>query len=330
MLLNTLKNLLNQATMAIMNSKNINELQSVHAKFLGKQGYIYQQIKNINNIPLKERPRLGKVINQTKIHIYTLFVKQKNILKLKNIEKNLTQENLDVTLPGRLSEIGTLHPITNTIEHIKKYFYSLGFSEINGPEIENDYFNFNALNIPINHPARNEQDTFWIDKNRLLRTHTSGVQIRVMTQKTPPMRIISFGRVYRKDYDKNHTPMFHQMEGFMIDKTINLSHLKNILYNFLFKFFGKNIKLRFRPSYFPFTEPSAEIDIQDQQYDNWLEILGCGIIHPKILHNVGINSKKFSGFAFGIGIERLTMLLYHINDIRIFFENDLAFLNQFK
>lgn len=333
MFLNILKSLTNQANIAIIHAKNINELQLIYSKFLGKKGYIYQHIKNLNNIPSNKRPKFGKAINHVKKHIHTLFIKQKNVLKLKNIEETLVQDNniLDITLPGRTEEIGTLHPITDTIERIKKFFYTLGFSTINGPEIENDYFNFDALNVPVNHPARNEQDTFWFDEHLLLRTHTSNMQIRVMTNnKNVPMRIISCGRVYRRDYDKNHTPMFHQMEGFMIDTAINFSNLKYILYNFLYHFFGKNIILRFRPSYFPFTEPSAEIDIQDQRSTNWLEVLGCGIIHPTILHNVGIDSKKFSGFAFGIGIERLTMLLHHINDIRIFFENDLTFLNQFK
>lgn len=332
MSLNVFNEMVNQAKTAMIHAKNIDELQLIHTKILGKKGYIQQQIKLLSNIPFCQRPQLGQAINHAKKNIYKLFIKQKNALKLKNIEKNLIQQNiLDVTLPGRISEIGTIHPITKTIEHIKKFFYTLGFSLINGPEIENDYFNFDALNIPVNHPARNEQDTFWFNKNRLLRTHTSGIQIRVMaSHKKIPMRIMSFGRVYRKDYDKNHTPMFHQMEGFIIDSAANFSTLKNMLYNFLYNFFGKNIVLRFRPSYFPFTEPSAEIDIKHKKSTHWVEILGCGIIHPKILHNTGIDYEKFSGFAFGIGIERLTMLLYHINDIRIFFENDLTFLKQFK
>lgn len=325
------KNLINQAKIAIKNTTNINELQLIHAKFLGKKGYIYQQIKILNNTPVEERPKLGKIINYVKTNIYTLFIKQKNVLKLKNIKKNLTQDILDITLPGRTSEIGTLHPITSTIENAKKFFQKLGFSIVNGPEIENNYFNFDALNIPINHPSRNEQDTFWFDTNRLLRTHTSGMQIRILTNnKILPIRAISFGRVYRKDNDKNHTPMFHQIEGFIVDININIGNLKNILYSFLHNFFGKNIFLRFRPSYFPFTEPSAEIDIKNRQSNEWLEVLGCGIIHPKILQNVGIDSKKFSGLAFGIGVERLTMLLHNINDIRVFFENDLMFLSQFK
>lgn len=331
MSLDILNNLINQAKTAITYAKNTNELQLIYTKFLGKKGYISQKIKTLNNIPLKERLKFGKAINHAKNNIKTLLFKQKNILKFKNIEKNLDKDLLDITLPGRMSEIGTLHPITNTIEHIKKFFHTLGFSTINGPEIEENYFNFDALNIPINHPARNTQDTFWFDTHHLLRTHTSGMQIRIMiNNKKPPIRIISFGRVYRKDYDKNHTPMFHQMEGFMVDTVVNFSNLKNILYNCLYNLFGKNIILRFRPSYFPFTEPSAEIDIQNQKSKNWLEVLGCGIIHPKILYNVGIDAQQFSGFAFGMGIERLTMLLYHINDIRIFFENDLTFLNQFK
>lgn len=331
MLFVTLNNLIHQAEIDIMHSKNINELKFIYTKFLGKKGHITQHIKSIGKVPSIERPKIGKIINHAKKYIYTLFIKQEKFLKLKYVEQSLIEENkLDITLPGRVSEIGTLHPITHTINHVRNFFNNLGFTEIHGPEVEDNYFNFEALNIPINHPARNEQDTFWIDENRLLRTHTSGVQIHTMSNIVPPMRIISYGRVYRKDYDKNHTPMFHQMEGFIVDRAINFGHLKNILYNFLYNFFGKNIKLRFRPSYFPFTEPSAEIDIKDQKSKKWLEILGCGIIHPKIFNKVGINSEKFSGLAFGIGIERLTMILYHINDIRIFFENDLTFLNQFK
>lgn len=331
MSLDVLNELVKQARTDFIHAENMHTLQLIYTKFLGKKGYIYQQIKTLNNIPLNKRVKFGNAINCAKKNIHELFIKQKNILTTKNIEQNLKKDVLDITLPGRMSEIGTLHPITHTIEHVKKFFIKLGFSIIHGLEIEDSYVNFDALNIPVNHPARNEQDTFWFDQHRLLRTHTSGIQIHVLNHnKQIPIRVISFGKVYRKDYDKNHTPMFHQMEGFMIDTTINFSYLKNILYNFLYNFFNKNIILRFRPSYFPFTEPSAEIDIKSKKSTDWIEVLGCGMIHPNILRNVNIDTKKISGFAFGIGIERLAMLLYGIHDIRTFYENDLAFLNQFK
>ncbi|URJ28399.1 phenylalanine--tRNA ligase subunit alpha [Candidatus Blochmannia vicinus (nom. nud.)] len=330
MSLDLIHKLVMQAQSAIIQSNSINTLESIRIKFLGKNGYLNQQIKTLNNCSSDMRPKLGAAINQAKKDIYTLFIEQQNILKSKNIKKTLITDALDVTLPGRLSDIGTHHPITNTIKRMKLFFTTLGFSITHGPEIDDNYFNFDALNIPTYHPSRDEHDTFWFDETRLLRTHTSGIQIRAMANKNPPMRIISFGRVYRKDYDQNHTPMFHQMEGFMIDDNINLCHLKKILYDFLYNFFEKKISLRFRPSYFPFTEPSAEIDVIEQKTGNWLELLGCGMIHPKILRQANINTKKFSGFAFGIGIERLTMLLYNINDIRIFFKNDLQFLNQFQ
>ncbi|WP_159715472.1 phenylalanine--tRNA ligase subunit alpha [Blochmannia endosymbiont of Camponotus nipponensis] len=330
MSLDVVNNLVILAKLAITQSNNIDALEKVRIKFLGKKGYLNQQIKNIYHTPSELRPKLGAAINKAKKDIYKTFIEQKNILNSKRIKNTLIRDMLDVTLPGRLSDIGTHHPITGTIKRMKLFFKSLGFSVIYGPEIEDDYFNFDALNIPAYHPSRDEHDTFWFDEKRLLRTHTSGVQIRAMTDKNPPIRIISFGRVYRKDYDHNHTPMFHQMEGLMIDSNIDLSHLKKILYDFLYNFFGKKIDLRFRPSYFPFTEPSAEIDVMEQKTGNWLELLGCGMVHPKILHHVGINTEKFSGFAFGIGIERLTMLLYNISDMRVFFKNDLQFLEQFK
>ncbi|WHL24770.1 MAG: phenylalanine--tRNA ligase subunit alpha [Candidatus Blochmannia vicinus] len=330
MSLDLIHKLVMQAQSAIIQSNSIDTLESIRVKFLGKKGYLNQQIKTLNNYSLDIRPKLGTAINQAKKDIYTLFIERKNILKSKNIKKTLTTNTLDVTLPGRLSDIGTHHPITSTIKRMKLFFNTLGFSITHGPEIDDDYFNFDALNIPIYHPSRDEHDTFWFDEKRLLRTHTSGIQIRAMANTNPPIRIISFGRVYRKDYDQKHTPMFHQMEGLMVDYNINLCHLKKILYDFLYNFFGKKIALRFRPSYFPFTEPSAEIDVIDQKTGNWLELLGCGMIHPKILNQANINTKKFSGFAFGIGIERLTMLFYNINDMRIFFKNDLQFLNQFQ
>lgn len=332
--LDLLHDLIKQAKIAIKKSNNIADLESIRVIFLGKNGYVNQHVKKLSSIKANDRPKLGAAINYVKQNIINLIEKQKKKIELDILVKSLNLNEFDVTLPGRLSEIGTFHPITNTISRIKTFFNCLGFIEIYGPEIENSYFNFDALNIPINHPSRGKRDTFWFDSKNLLRTHTSGIQIRTLTNITLPIRVISVGRVYRKDYDKYHTPMFHQIEGFIVDSNINLSNLKKILYDFLYSFFGKDIILRFRPSYFPFTNPSAEIDIMitaDQKFNkNWLEILGCGMMHPAVLRNVGINPEKFSGLAFGIGIERLTMLVYNINDIRVFFENDLQFLNQFQ
>ncbi|AAZ40991.1 phenylalanine tRNA synthetase, alpha-subunit [Candidatus Blochmanniella pennsylvanica str. BPEN] len=331
MSLDPVKKLVILAKSNIMQSNNMDALEAIRIKFLGKKGYLNQHIKNLNDTSLDIKPKLGAAINQAKEDIYTLLIERKNILQSKNIKNTLITDTLDVTLPGRLSDIGTHHPITSTIKRMKIFFNTLGFSVIHGPEIEDDYFNFDALNIPKYHPSRDEHDTFWFDEKRLLRTHTSGVQIRAMINKTPPIRIISFGRVYRKDYDQHHTPMFHQMEGLIVDSNVNFSYLKKILYDFLYNFFETDIILRFRPSYFPFTEPSAEIDVmKKQETGNWLELLGCGMVHPKILHHVDIDTEKFSGFAFGIGIERLTMLQYNIDDIRVFFKNDLQFLDQFK
>lgn len=333
MSLNLLHDLVKKAEIAIDQTDTIKKLESLRILFLGKNGYIQQQFKILRTISYQNKPKLGLIINKTKQEIHKLFIKQKKKLKSKFIDSLLKTETLDVTLPGYSSDLGTFHPITSTIKRIKVFFNYLGFAEINGPEIDNSYYNFDALNIPINHPSRNERDTFWFDSKHLLRTHTSGIQIRVMSESKLPIRIISIGRVYRKDYDKYHTPMFHQIEGVIIDSNLNFSNLKKILYDFLYNFFGKDITLRFRPAYFPFTEPSAEIDIMITQKkcneSCWLELLGCGVIHPVVLNNVGIDSNKFSGLAFGIGIERLAMLLYRISDIRVFFENDLEFLKQF-
>ncbi|URJ24864.1 phenylalanine--tRNA ligase subunit alpha [Candidatus Blochmannia ocreatus (nom. nud.)] len=330
MLLKKIDQLVIQAKSSILESNNFSTLEETRVKFLGKKGHIHQYLKTLRHVPSEIRIKLGIKINQAKKDIYILYTQQKNTLKLNNIKNTLALNTLDITLPGRFSETGKIHPITHTIEHMKFFFKKLGFSIEHGPEIETNYFNFDALNIPEHHPAREEHDTFWFDETQLLRTHTSGVQIRAMMKNAPPIQTISFGKVYRKDYDQHHTPMFHQMEGFIIDTKINLSNLKKILYDFLYDFFNKNIILRFRPSYFPFTEPSAEIDILENNKKKWLEILGCGVIHPNILDHVGINTKQFSGVAFGIGVERITMLLYHLNDIRTFFKNDLQFLRQFK
>ena len=241
----------------------------------------------------------------------------------------MEKEKVDVSLPGRKVEIGGLHPVTITIERVTKFFSELGFSVESGPEIESDYYNFDALNIPKHHPARADHDTFWFNPELLLRTQTSGVQIRTMEKKQPPIRIMAPGRVYRNDYDQTHTPMFHQIELLYVDKNANFTELKGLLHDFLRAFFEEDLQVRFRPSYFPFTEPSAEVDVMGKN-GKWLEVLGCGMVHPNVLRNVGIDPNEYSGFAVGMGVERLTMLRYNVTDLRAFFENDLRFLKQFK
>ncbi|UDG79441.1 Phenylalanine--tRNA ligase alpha subunit [Candidatus Ecksteinia adelgidicola] len=313
----------------IKNAQDINTLELIRIKYLGKKSHLSIESRSLRNINPENRSIIGASINLSKKKIKKYLNARYNILKTIMINQRLNIETIDISLPGRRIKNGGLHPITRTINRISKFFYKLGFSTALGPEIEDDYHNFDALNISQSHPARDDHDTFWFDSTRLLRTQTSSVQIHTMNNQHPPICIITPGRVYRNDYDQTHTPMFHQMEGLLVDKNISFSNLKGILCNFLYDFFEKNIKIRFRPSYFPFTEPSAEIDIINKN-DKWLEVLGCGMVHPNVLHNVGINPETYCGFAFGIGIERLTMLRYGITDVRIFFENDLRFLEQLK
>ncbi|UAJ66264.1 phenylalanine--tRNA ligase subunit alpha [Candidatus Schneideria nysicola] len=325
-----IEKLILDAKIALKKCETIHAVESLRIKFLGKHGYIHQMIKIMRDIPPQDRPQIGLLVNKAKEHIQISIIKRKQILK-SICHANLISEKIDVSLPGRNIEKGSLHPITLTIAKIEKFFIRLGFINVSGPEIENEYYNFSALNIPFHHPVRTEYDTFWFDPIRLLRTQTSNVQIRTLINKKPPIRIISSGRVYRSDYDSTHTPMFHQMEGMMIDKNINFSHLKEIINNFLKNYFDgfNDLEMRFRPSYFPFTEPSAEIDIKWKS-KHWLEVLGCGMIHPNIFYNTNIDPEQYTGFAFGLGIERLAMIRYGINDVRLFFQNDLRFLKQFK
>ena len=254
---------------------------------------------------------------------------KKELLEQAALNAQLSQEKIDVSLPGRKTELGGLHPVSITIERVVKFFANLGFTVEVGPEVESDYYNFDALNIPAHHPARADHDTFWFDAQRLLRTQTSGVQIRTMEKMRPPIRIMAPGRVYRNDYDQTHTPMFHQIELLYVDKHANFTELKGLLHDFLRAFFEEDLQVRFRPSYFPFTEPSAEVDVMGKN-GKWLEVLGCGMVHPNVLRNVGIDPNEYSGFAVGMGVERLTMLRYNVTDLRSFFENDLRFLKQFK
>ncbi|WWO98999.1 MAG: phenylalanine--tRNA ligase subunit alpha [Candidatus Dasytiphilus stammeri] len=328
-MLHHIKELISQLQKNIDNIKKLSTLEKIRVEYLGKQGILTLYMKNLREIKPEDRPAVGIVLNRAKKQLLEALDSKKILLEKETLSALILQENIDVSLPGRSMKNGGLHPVTSTIDRIEKIFYGLGFEVVTGPEIEDSYHNFDALNIPINHPARTDHDTFWLNDNLLLRTQTSGVQIRTLKNQFPPIRMITSGKVYRKDYDSTHTPMFHQMECLMVDKKVSFTHLKNILYNFLQKFFEEDLQIRFRASYFPFTEPSAEVDVKIQG-KKWLEILGCGMVHPKVLRHAGLDPDIYSGFAFGTGIERLIMLRYKIKDIRIFYDNDLRFLKQFK
>lgn len=325
---------------ATATAQSISQLDKVRVQFLGKKGEVTEQLKQLGNLPPEERPAVGSQINRVKEQIQSLLQQQLEKLENKALSAKLAEQNIDVTLPGRGQMPGGIHPVTRTLERIEQMFQSIGFEVVEGPEIETEHYNFEALNIPAEHPARAMHDTFYFPDGRLLRTHTSPVQIRVMTDREPPLRIIAPGRVYRCDSDVTHTPMFHQVEGFMVDEDVSFADLKGILHEFLQTFFERDLAVRFRPSYFPFTEPSAEVDIgcvicegdgcRVCKHTGWIEILGCGMIHPNVFSNVGIDHERFTGFAFGIGVERLSMLRYGVNDLRLFFENDLRFLRQFN
>ncbi|EGY28421.1 phenylalanyl-tRNA synthetase [Candidatus Regiella insecticola 5.15] len=324
-----------KAKASIENAKDVTTLDSIRIEYLGKKGHFSAEMKQLADLPNEDRPAAGAVINQAKEEIQQILSVHKKKLESAVLNARLATEKIDVSLPGRRTENGGLHPVTRTIDRIETFFSELGFAVETGPEIEDDYHNFDALNIPAHHPARADHDTFWFDSIRLLRTQTSGVQIRAMKaaledQNRPiSMRIIAPGRVYRNDYDQTHTPMFHQMEGLVVDRNINFANLKATIDNFLKNFFEGDREVRFRPSYFPFTEPSAEVDVMGTN-GKWLEVLGCGMVHPNVLRNVGIDPEIYSAFAFGMGIERLTMLRYGVTDLRAFFDNDLRFLKQFK
>lgn len=314
-------------------------LQQLKAQYLGRKGTLTEVVKGIKDVSKEERPEMGKLINELKSHLENLFDRKQEDLEEEKERRSIQEENIDVTLPGRSLPLGAKHPITQVIEEIVDIFERMGFNVAEGPEVEMDYYNFEALNIPKNHPARDMQDTFYISDEVVLRTHTSPVQIRVMEKQAPPVKIIAPGRVYRCDSDVSHTPMFHQIEGLLVDEHINFGDLKGVLTEFVRLVFSKNIGVRFRPSFFPFTEPSAEVDIQCViclgkgcrvcKESGWLEILGCGMVDPEVFKGVGYDPEKYSGFAFGMGIERITMLKFGINDIRLFFENDIRFLKQF-
>ncbi|HDZ8877786.1 MULTISPECIES: phenylalanine--tRNA ligase subunit alpha [Aeromonas] len=324
-----LEEVVGQARAEIEGVSDIAALDEIRVKYLGKKGFFTEQMKGLGALSAEERPAAGAVINQAKQQVQDALNGRREALEVAVLNQKLAAETIDISLPGRRIENGGLHPVTRTIERIERLFGEMGFKVARGPEIEDGFHNFDALNIPAHHPARTDHDTFYFNPDLMLRTHTSGVQIRTMEHQQPPIRIIAPGRVYRNDYDMTHTPMFHQVEGLLVDEHASFTELKGILHDFLRNYFEEDLTIRFRPSYFPFTEPSAEVDVMGKN-GKWLEVLGCGMVHPNVLRSVGIDPEKYSGFAFGMGVERLTMLRYGVNDLRAFFENDLRFLKQFK
>jgi len=335
-----IQQLLSEAVEASANAKTELILDQVRVKYLGKKGLLTEQLKRLGGLSPDERPRIGKLVNDAKEALQEKIQACKQELEVATRRRQLETETLDVTLPGRGVHTGGLHPITRTLERLEALFAGMGFDIADGPEIEDDYHNFEALNIPPDHPSRAMHDTFYFDAHRLLRTHTSPVQVRYMERHKPPLRIIAAGRVYRCDSDITHTPMFHQIEGLMVDEDVSFADLKGVVTGFLRQFFEKPLKVRFRPSYFPFTEPSAEVDISCVicgaegcrvcKQTGWLEVLGCGMVHPEVFRHVGVDNERYTGFAFGLGVERLAMLRYGVNDLRLFYENDLRFLRQFR
>jgi phenylalanyl-tRNA synthetase alpha chain len=329
-----------EAAAAIEAATDVAALEELRVSYLGKKGALTGLLKGLGQLSAEERPKAGAEINAVKQVLNEQLNTRKESLQSEALSAQLAAEAIDVTLPGRRAEAGALHPITRTIQRMETFFASMGFDVVEGPEIEDDYHNFEALNIPAHHPARAMHDTFYVDDTHVLRTHTSGVQVRTMETQAPPIRVICPGRVYRCDSDLTHSPMFHQVEGLLIDETSNFGHLKGLLEDFLQAFFERDdLSVRLRPSYFPFTEPSAEVDIQCVKcsgegcrvcsHTGWIEVLGCGMVNPKVLEMSGIDPDKYRGFAFGMGVERLSMLRYGIGDLRLNFDNDLRFLAQF-
>ena len=324
-----LEAIISQAQGQIDAAEDAATLDQVRVEYMGKKGKLTELLKGLGKLSAEERPAAGQKINQAKQAISAAINAKGEALRSAEMNKKLAEEAIDVTLPGRIEQPGNLHPVSRTIARIEQFFGQLGFAVKTGPEVEDGFHNFDALNIPANHPARADHDTFYFNPDIMLRTQTSGVQIRTMEAEKPPLRIISPGRVYRNDYDQTHTPMFHQVEGLMVDKNVSFTELKGILHDFLHHFFEESLEIRFRPSYFPFTEPSAEVDVMGKN-GQWLEVLGCGMVHPNVLKAVNIDPEEYTGFAFGMGVERLTMLRYGVTDLRSFFENDLRFLKQFN
>jgi phenylalanyl-tRNA synthetase alpha chain len=331
--------LLKEASEALDAAGSLKELDEVRIRYLGKKGGVTALLKGLGGLSPEERPAAGQSVNRARKEIEDLLAERKAVIQGEEAERSLRSQVVDISLPGVHQERGTRHPVVRVMNEILDIFKGMGFSVHQGPEVEKDYYNFEALNIPKDHPARDMQDTFYVEDEIVLRTHTSPVQVRAMENQDPPLRILSPGRVYRHDYDVTHSPMFHQVEGFMVDEGVAFSDLKGVLVEFVHQFFGSEVPVRFRPSFFPFTEPSAEVDMgcvmcrgkgcRVCSDTGWLEVLGSGMIHPEVFKHVGYDSQKYSGFAFGIGVERIAMLHYGIDDIRLLFENDVRFLRQF-
>jgi len=336
----TLEDVLARAQGELLEADSLLLLDQVRVQYLGKKGLVTEEMKSLGALTGDERKAAGAKINLIRDQLVEAIDARRDVLEAQALKTRLASETIDVTLQGRGQQIGGLHPVTLTLRRMSALFSRIGFETVEGPEVEDDYHNFEALNIPASHPARAMHDTFYFDEHTLLRTHTSPVQVRIMESQTPPLRVIAPGRVYRCDSDLTHAPMFHQVEGFLVDRDVSFADLRGILYEFLKLFFEKDVAVRFRPSYFPFTEPSAEVDIACVICDGqgcrvckqtgWLEVMGCGMIHPRVFEAVNIDAEVYSGFAFGLGVERMAMLRYGINDLRLFFENDLRFLRQFS
>jgi phenylalanyl-tRNA synthetase alpha chain len=324
----TIARLRDEAVAAAEAAADLASLDVVRVKYLGKKGLLTTQLRELGRLPVDERPSAGKEINLAKQALTDLIEERRKALESAELEVKLAVGTIDATLPGRGQARGGLHPITTTLRRISRIFEQAGFAVHTGPEVEDEFHNFTALNIPDDHPARAMHDTFYLDSGKLLRTHTSPVQIRALRAHGAPIRLIAPGRVYRCDSDLTHTPMFTQVEGLAVDRRVSFANLKAVIFEFVSNFFEREVELRFRPSYFPFTEPSAEVDIRSES-GRWLEILGCGMVHPNVLCDAGIDAAEFSGYAFGMGVERLAMLRYGVTDLRTFFDNDLRFLEQF-
>ncbi len=336
----SLEKILETALGEIHQADNLQSIEEIRVTYFGRKGEISALMAGLGKLPPEERKSQGAAINKVRTEVMQRLEEKKQALEAAELHAKLMAETVDVTQPGRDAEVGTLHPITRTLMRIHEFFASVGFDIVEGPEIESDFYNFEALNIPEHHPARAMFDTFYFDDHMLLRTHTSNTQIHVMEEQKPPIQMIGYGRVYRCDSDVTHSPMFHQVEGLVVNKDVTFASLKGILTEFMQKFFERDLKLRFRPSFFPFTEPSAEVDIECVicdgdgcrvcQNTGWLEVLGCGMIHPNVFKAVNIDPEEFQGYAFGMGIERLAMLRYGVNDLRLFYQNDMNFLSQFR
>jgi len=327
-----IESLTRSALAEVESAASLEALDALRVSLLGKSGSITGQLKQLGALAPEQRKLAGEAVNRAKDALSDAIAARKATLEAEALAQRLASERIDVTLPGRGVMPGNLHPVSRTLERITDIFARLGYQLADGPEIEDDHHNFEALNFPPHHPARAMHDTFYFPDGRLLRTHTSGVQVRFMGKNPPPLRMIAAGKVYRSDSDQTHTPMFHQVEGLLVDETSSFADLKGTLAEFVRAFFERDFEMRFRPSYFPFTEPSAEVDIAWQQPDGstrWLEVLGCGMVHPNVLRACGIDPEKYTGFAFGLGVERFAMLRYGVNDLRSFFENDARFLRQF-